>query len=124
MAQVLSGVGLSGKLCACPVFFFRTQKKSLRHENSSTYFGRFSELYMEKLFDICSDSTPVEEGLTGVTVQGAFLALKMVKVEHEILFRFLHQLLKGKSRSPTLIKATRAKAQPMRRKNMGSGSKS
>ena len=52
---------------------------------------------MEKLFDICSDSTPVEEGLTGVTVQGAFLALKMVKVEHEILFRFLHQLLKGKS---------------------------
>jgi hypothetical protein len=36
---------------------------------------------VEKLFDICSDSTPVEEGLTGVTVYGAFLALKMDKVE-------------------------------------------
>jgi hypothetical protein len=37
-------------------------------------------MYVEKLFDICADSTPVEEGLTGVTVQGAFLALKIDKV--------------------------------------------
>jgi hypothetical protein len=36
---------------------------------------------VEKLFDICSDSTPVEEGLTGVTVQVAFLALKMAEIE-------------------------------------------
>jgi len=56
-------------------------KKFLKREISSTCFYRFPDLYVEKLFDICSDSTPVEEGLTGITVLGAFLALKMDIVE-------------------------------------------
>ena len=43
-------------------------KKILEREISSTCFYRFPDIYVEKLFDICSDSTPVEEELTGVTV--------------------------------------------------------
>jgi hypothetical protein len=45
-----------------------SQQKILEREISSTCFYRFSDMYVEKLFDICSDSTPVEEGLTGITV--------------------------------------------------------
>ena len=43
-------------------------KKIHECEISSTCFYRFPEIYVEKLFDICSDSTPVEEGPAGVTV--------------------------------------------------------
>jgi hypothetical protein len=43
-------------------------KKILEREISSTCFYRFPEIYVEKLFDICSDSTAVEEGLTSVKV--------------------------------------------------------
>jgi hypothetical protein len=43
-------------------------KKFLEREISSTCFYRFPEIYVEKLFDICSNSTPVEGGLISVTV--------------------------------------------------------
>jgi hypothetical protein len=43
-------------------------KKFIEREISSTCFYRFPGIYVEKLLDICTDSTPVEEGLTGVSV--------------------------------------------------------
>ena len=43
-------------------------KKIIEREISSTCFYRFPDMYVEKLFYICLDSTPVEEGFTGVTV--------------------------------------------------------
>jgi hypothetical protein len=59
-------LGATPTLAISPTETF--QKKFLEREISSTCFYRFPEIYVEKLFDICSDSTPVEEGLTGVTV--------------------------------------------------------
>jgi hypothetical protein len=69
-------------VCLSGLFFFRTQKKSFWHENSSTYFGRFSEIYVEKLFD-------VRIGLD--SCRGRTYRCH----SHEILFGFLHQLLEG-----------------------------
>jgi hypothetical protein len=59
-------VGQAG--CLSGFFVFPARKKSFWHESISTCFGCFSEIHAEKLFDICPDSTPIEEGLTGVTV--------------------------------------------------------
>jgi len=49
-----------------------SQKKFLERENFSTCFDRFLEIYVKKFFDICSDETPVEKGLTGITVMKCF----------------------------------------------------
>jgi hypothetical protein len=58
--------GATPTLAVSPTETF--QKKFLEREIFSTCFYRFPDMYVEKLFDICTDSTPVAEGLTGVTV--------------------------------------------------------
>jgi hypothetical protein len=59
-------LGATPTLAVSPTETF--SKKFLEREISSTCFYRFPEIYVEKLFDIRPDSTPVEEGLTGVTL--------------------------------------------------------
>ena len=48
--------------------FAPPKKISLARKFLDIFCGRFSEIHVEKLFDICTDSIPVEEGLTDVTV--------------------------------------------------------